>query len=121
MDTLKHYEDIVQYHNPNLDADDIFWLAHDLSMYHDAVIGCNMMIEKATGKRPQSVVRQLEQRKKMHRAKLRELQTKVGILNVDGHGYTDAEIKRMNDISEKEFRKANAHLYKNLTNQRIVL
>jgi hypothetical protein len=113
MDTLKHYEGVVQYHNPHLDADDIFWLAHDLSMYHDAIIGCNMMIEKATGKRPQ-LVRKVEQRKKMYRAKFRELQTKVGILNVGGYGYTDAETKRMNDINEKEFRKANSHLYKQL-------
>lgn len=113
MDTLKHFEDIIKYHNPNLDDNKLFWLAHDMSMHYDAMVGCQIMIEKADGKRP-DLVKERQKRKKMHRAQLKELQTKVGILNVDGHGYTDAEIKRMSDINEKEFRKANSHLYKEL-------
>jgi hypothetical protein len=116
MDTLKHFEDIIKYHNPNLDDNKLFWLAHDMSMYYDAMAGCQIMIEKADGKRP-DLVKERQKRKKMYRAQLKELEKEVGILveYAGGYIYSDAETKRMNDISEKEFRKANAHLYKEET------
>jgi len=109
-----HFEKVVAYHNPNWDSDKVFNYANDISTYHNAIRGLNQMIDINLKDKRFDLVKEREQTRKIYRAKLKELKAQAGILieYAGGYIYSDAEWKRMNDISEKEFRKANAHLYK---------
>lgn len=111
---IHHYEEVVAYHNPNWHSGKVFNYAHNISTYHDAILGLNQMIEINLKDKRFDLVKEREQTRKIYRAKLYELKEQAGILveNAGHYIYSDAEWKRMNDISEKEFRKANAHLYK---------
>ena len=111
---IRHFEEVIAYHNPNWHSGKVFNYAHNISTYHNAILGLNQMIENNLKDKRFDLVKKRQQTRKIYRAKVEELKAQAGILVEYAGGYilSDAETKRMDDISEKEFRKANAHLYK---------
>ena len=98
---IKYYYDIVKYHNPKMNKNDINELATNLATYSDAIVGCDTVLDKAYEANKPDLMTQYRESKQRLRIIFHEYKKTAGILDSEGN-LTTSEYKRLSAIADKQ-------------------